>query len=81
MTDLRQAALEQQQAEPVATMKMLHTYGDTTPPQRKPLTDEQILDLIKNCPKEDHEVAGWVVRQRLIWCRAVEAAHGIGENK
>jgi hypothetical protein len=53
---------------------------DAAPPQRKPLTDEQILDLIKNCPKEDHEVAGWIVRQRLIWCRAIEAAHGIKEG-
>ena len=48
--------------------------------QRKPLTDEQILDLIKNCPKEDPEVVGWIARQRLIWCRAVEAAHGIKDE-
>ena len=27
-------ALAQPEQEPVATMKMLHTYGDTTPPER-----------------------------------------------
>jgi hypothetical protein len=39
MTDLRQAAqqaLKQPEQEPVATMKMLHTYGHTTPPAAQP---------------------------------------------
>jgi hypothetical protein len=30
----RAKALAQPEQKPVATMKMLHTYGDTTPPKR-----------------------------------------------
>lgn len=48
--DSLRTALEQQ-AEPVATMKMLHTYGDTTPPQRKPLTDG--WQPIETAPKDE----------------------------
>ena len=35
--------------EPVATMKMLHTYGDTTPPQRPwvGLTKDEKLELYR----------------------------------
>lgn len=29
-------SLAQPEQEPVATMKMLHTYGDTTPPKQEP---------------------------------------------
>ena len=50
----------------------------TTPPQRQPLTEEAILLLLKNCPKEDPEVIGWVTRQKITWMRAIEAAHNIG---
>jgi len=42
----------------------------TTPPQRKPLTDEQIKDMY-NEPRSDAEM--------LEFARAIEAAHGIKE--
>ena len=40
-------ALAQPEQEPMATMKMLHTYGDTTPPQRPwvGLTDDEMQAL------------------------------------
>jgi hypothetical protein len=56
----------------------------TTPQQRKPLTDEQIDEIIKASPKMDTGYAGWVRDQRRAWTRAIEAAHGItpqGSNK
>jgi hypothetical protein len=43
----------------------------TTPPQRKPLTDEQIYDMY-NEPRSDAEM--------IAFARAIEAAHGIKEN-
>jgi hypothetical protein len=45
----------------------------TAPPQRKPLTPEEILALF-----DSHNVYGskWVE-----FARAIEKAHGIGENK
>ena len=52
----------------------------TTPQQRKPLTDEQIDDAIWRSHKVESNYAGWVTDQRRIWARAIEAAHGIGEN-
>jgi len=51
-----------------------HTYLSskaTTPPQRKPLTDEQIYDMY-NEPRSDAEM--------IAFARAIEAAHGIKEN-
>lgn len=48
-------------------------FGPTTPPQRKPLTDEEIWKLAANCLDS---VAG-----RMQFARAIEAAHGIGEKK
>ena len=44
----------------------------TTPPQRKPLTDEEIDELSRSMVKGDKSV-NWL-------CRAIEAAHGIKEN-
>ena len=44
-------------------------YTHTAPPQRKPLTDEQIWELAANCLDS---VAG-----RMQFARAIEAAHGI----
>jgi hypothetical protein len=44
----------------------------TTPPQRKPLTDEQIDELSRTMIKSSKSV-NWL-------CRAIEAAHGIKEN-
>ena len=45
----------------------------TLPPQRKPLTDEQIMEMY-NEPRSDAEM--------ITFARAIEAAHGItGETK
>ena len=40
----------------------------TTPPQRKPLTDEEIMDLCRSLPTTQYTTA---------FARAIEAAHGI----
>ena len=44
----------------------------TSPPASKPLTDEQIMEMY-NEPRSDAEM--------LEFARAIEAAHGIGEQK
>ena len=45
----------------------------TTPPQRKPLTDEEIEDIWADCPADlDDKI------NVLTLARAIEAAHGIG---
>ncbi len=57
----------------------------TAPPQRKPLTDEEILSVLRLAPPEpslwphlkDEAVVGDVQRAVLAIARAVEAAHGI----
>ena len=45
----------------------------TTPPQRKPLTDEQICRL-------KAQIKGTLDVQFVVFARAIEAAHGIKEN-
>ena len=47
-------------------------YTYIAPPQRKPLTDEQIMEMY-NEPRSDAEM--------IAFARAIEAAHGIGEQK
>lgn len=42
-------------------------------PEQKSLTDEQIIKIIQDCPREDVAVEGWVTRQRVVWGRAIEA--------
>ncbi len=49
-------------------MKPLYTTSPAA--QRQPLTDEQISDIAINNPPIVH-----------VFARAIEAAHGIGENK
>ena len=59
--------------EPVATMKMLHTYGDITPPQRPwvGLTDESITQVIDLMP---NGINGWMSDWDLYeFARATEA--------
>ncbi len=53
-------------AEPVAGM-----YDYTAPPQRKPLTDEEMRKVLKTFYFDPNVVFGDVVR-------AIEKAHGIG---
>jgi hypothetical protein len=50
-------------------------HNTTTPPQRKPLTHEQRLDLIYKFETHKHE---WNADSILI--DMIEAAHGIKEN-
>ena len=45
---------------------------DTTPPQRKPLTDEEMFKIWLTVPAETAD--------RFAFARAIEAAHGIGDN-
>ena len=48
------------------------------PKALEPLTDEQILEAIRNAPKIKTTYAGWVRDQRVAWGRAIlAAAHGI----
>ena len=46
------------------------------PPQRKPLTDEQIFALENSIPDEVVSDRDWCIH----FARAIEAAHGIKEN-
>jgi hypothetical protein len=48
----------------------------TTPPQRKPLTDEEIFALENSIPDEVVSDRDWCIH----FARAIEAAHGIKEN-
>ena len=50
----------------------------TAPPQRKPLTDEKIIQVIDSMP---NKFAGFMIDWDLYeFTRAIEAAHGIKEN-
>ena len=56
----------------------------TTPPaaqQAVPLTDEQIDRIIKTAPITDSGYVGWILDQRRVWARAIEAAHGITKGQ
>jgi len=44
----------------------------TAPPQRKPLTDDEILDLYFD---------GFSISELIGFARAIERAHGIGSGK
>ena len=82
--------LAQPEQEPVGTVKDLFTQaawekldvrGSTkvyldTPPQRKPLTDEQIWDAYMKAPVD----IDCHVSDLHKFARAIEAAHGIKEN-
>jgi len=48
-----------------------------TPPQRKPLTDEEIFALENSIPDEVVSDRDWCIH----FARAIEAAHGIKENQ
>jgi hypothetical protein len=77
--------LAQPEQEPVAWMDADGNVSDNndhkcfpiplytiTPPQRKPLTDEQIQQIVLTA----HGNQDWT----LVFARAIEAAHGIKEN-
>jgi hypothetical protein len=72
-------------ALPVGKHKLYaQQYTYTTPPQRKPLTDEEMDAVINGCPKyhgrfSTKDLDGKLNYYELV--RAVEAAHGIkGES-
>ena len=64
-------ALEQPKQEPVAWAGVDFSI-DCTPPQRKPLTEEEINRIDGATPF--HEDTAWLIR----FARAIERAHGIG---
>jgi hypothetical protein len=88
ITAIKEALAKQEQGEPVAWYEynqdldawfLAYTnnpkaksrplvFGDTTPPQLKPLTDEQIEQMWERTGDYDS------------FARAIEAAHGIGDN-
>jgi hypothetical protein len=47
----------------------------TSPPQRHPLTDERILEILGIHLNEDDDIEDW--RSEINEARAIEAAHGI----
>ena len=53
----------------------------THPPQRQPLTDEQMREVLRQCPYDTNEV----LRVRWLYAkdfaRAIEKAHGIEGDK
>ena len=51
-------------------------YNYTTPPQRKPLTDEEFDKLLGPFPRYAEE---WSMTDFIRFARAIEAAHGIKE--
>lgn len=48
----------------------------TAPPQRKPLTDDEILEMVRAAPALGSAEDEW-----LHVARAIERAHGIGEGE
>ena len=64
------------------TVMLDQTYHDTTPPQRKPLTDKQILaDATLRYYFGRNGGAGPVSKQGRRIVDAIEAAHGIKETE
>ena len=70
MNELRKGTVEQRQI--AAEMEYKRLYA--TPPQRKPLTDEQLADFLGD---EYHTMTA----EELRYFRLAEAAHGIKEKK
>ena len=50
-------------------------------PAPVPLTDEQIDQIIKTAPRINSGYVGWILDQRRVWARAIEAAHGITKGQ
>ena len=84
ITDIKKTLAQPKEQEPVAWISQKSGFISpnkpdpsfdplplyTTPPQRKPLTDEQIY---MNCPN-------WLSQDQCkTWVRQIEAAHGIKE--
>jgi hypothetical protein len=52
----------------------------TTPPQRQPLTIEQIVEIWKSCFEDVLSAMRKDQSTQVVFARAIEAAHGIGEK-
>ena len=64
---------------PVAIPQDAKLY--TTPPQRKPLTDGQIIDMSGDYESQyDHGGMTFDYFEAVEFARAIEAAHGIGDK-
>ena len=48
--------------------------------EREPLSDDDLYKAIVGSRKMAHDRAGWVRKQRIEYGRAVERAHGIGNE-
>jgi hypothetical protein len=59
--------------------KAIPTACYTTPPQRKPLTDEQATKIVQGVTETSPRPIG-AVELGLLVLRAIEAAHNIKEN-
>ena len=59
------------------TVMLDQTSHDTTPPQRKPLSAEQVSEICAEWTDENGNTGSFGRRQIA---RAIEAAHGIKEN-
>jgi len=62
-----------------ALIRMSMAIRDLQPQQRKPLTDEQIDEIVWNSARQ-HTLQGMAGRISISIGRAIEAAHGIKEN-
>ena len=51
--------------------------GNTTPPQRKPLTDEEIDKAMAENKQKLFDTADNYIKMRRAYARIIEAAHGI----
>jgi hypothetical protein len=90
MNALRQAIEQAEQAQPFGYFRYdlrldawVHSLDRnqgvafyTAPPQRKPLTDEEI----KECERKSMVNGALPFEQRWFFARAIEAAHGIKEK-
>jgi hypothetical protein len=58
--------------------EVMDKYEQTTPPQRKPLTEQEIYSVLENLQIMYNRPP--TTDSRIIFTRAIEAAHGIKEN-
>lgn len=68
--------------EAAAELRRLHDEVEALKAQRKPLTEDQLYDVLRQCPHEIYQAMRIRWMQTKYFARAVEAAHGItGETK
>ena len=62
------------------TVMLDQTSHDTSPPQRQPLTDEEIDKIVDAHTYDDNDFGYEVWTDGKALSRAIEAAHGIGDK-